>query len=108
MRSEPLAALNWLARRRAVIRYGRATIIAVPFLALVALFLFPFLIILKISISHMDEVAVRGLITLQAGRFTVDATPANYVAVVRDGLYLGTFLTSLKYAAITTLLCLII
>ena len=94
---------------------ARWIVVAVPYLWLVALFLVPFLIVLKISFS-MSAVAqppytpvlslADGLAGLWAAiqEFTVD----NYVWLTEDNLYLDAYLSSLWIAAVSTLLTLIV
>lgn len=84
---------------------GRSLVIGLPFLWLAGTFLLPFLIVLRISLadngagelfSFADGVPLRKL------------KIANYLFLARDELYLLTYLSSLKYAAITTALCLLV
>lgn len=95
---------------------GRRLIIAVPYLWLALFFLAPFLIVLKISFSEaaLTIPPYLPLLDWQADAETggrsadIFATTDNYAALVGDGLYLAAFLSSLKIAAISTLLALII
>ena len=87
---------------------GRYAVIGVPYFWLLVFFLLPFLIIMKISVSEMGPVSVNDLLTLNDGTLTISARLGNYATVVRDELYFNTYVSSLKYAAITTLLCLVI
>ncbi len=80
----------------------------VPFAWLLVFFLFPFLIILKISVSPLDEVSFQDLARLEDGVLTVAVNLGNYAAIFRDDLYVLTYVASLKYAAVTTLACLFI
>ncbi|MBK9517935.1 MAG: ABC transporter permease subunit [Anaeromyxobacter sp.] len=89
-------------------RYGRTTLIGIPTAWLLVFFLLPFLIILKLSVSQMEEVTFKDLVTFQDGLLTVAVNLGNYLAIFRDDLYVLTYLTSLKYAAATTLWCLAI
>ncbi|HWI11516.1 MAG TPA: ABC transporter permease subunit [Burkholderiaceae bacterium] len=81
-------------------------VIGVPYVWLLLSFLLPFLIVLKISVSEMDIASVHDVITLQDGHLALDLKFGNYAALLQDDLYLLTYLASLKYAAITTVLCL--
>jgi putrescine transport system permease protein len=81
-------------------------VIGVPYVWLLLSFLLPFLIVLKISVSEMDIASVRDVITLQDGKLALNLKFGTYVALLQDDLYLLTYLASLKYAAITTVLCL--
>ena len=83
-------------------------VIGVPYLWLLLFFLLPFLIVLKISVSEMDIASVKDVITVQDGAIALNARFGNYVTLVTDDLYFSTYLSSLKYAAVTTALCLVI
>ncbi|HEY9067522.1 MAG TPA: ABC transporter permease subunit [Burkholderiaceae bacterium] len=87
---------------------GRLTVIGVPYFWLLVFFLLPFLIIVKISVSEMGAVSVNDLLTLNDGTLTINARIGNYATILRDELYFNTYVSSLKYAAITTVLCLAI
>lgn len=100
------AALLPLARR--LLPGGRAAVIGVPYLWLLAFFLAPFLIVLKISVSEMENVSFKDLLTLQDGVLQLSLRFGNYLYVLQDELYFATYLASVKYAAATTLLCLTI
>jgi len=100
--------LDRLVSHPMVRRHGRATLIGVPYGWLLAFFLLPFLIILKISVSEMEEVTFQDLVTWQDGRLTLALQLRSYLAILGDRLYLVTYLISLKYAAVTTVLCLAI
>ncbi len=83
-------------------------VIAPPYLWLLLFFLLPFLIVLKISVSEMDVASVKDVVTMQGGKLDLNLRFGNYLTLVTDHLYLSTYLSSLKYAAVTTLLCLLI
>ncbi|MEP7099868.1 MAG: ABC transporter permease subunit, partial [Burkholderiales bacterium] len=88
---------------------GRSwAVIGVPYLWLLLFFLLPFLIVLKISVSEMDIASVKDVITVQDGSIALNVRFSNYLTLVQDDLYFSTYLSSLKYAAVTTLLCLLI
>ncbi len=89
---------------------GRRLVIAVPYAWLVFAFLIPFLIVLKMSFSELDESGspFSPLVTMVDGVISVKAKIANYLFIAKDDLYVLTYLSSLKYAAITTALCLFI
>ncbi|MBC8058331.1 MAG: ABC transporter permease subunit [Rhizobiales bacterium] len=86
---------------------GRA-VIGIPYLWLLLFFLLPFLIVLKISVSEMDVASVKDVITMQDGKLDLNLRFGNYLTLISDDLYFSTYLSSLKYAAVTTLLCLVI
>ncbi len=85
---------------------GRATVIGVPLLWLVVFFLVPFGLVAKISVSEMGVVTYGDILVWNAGSLEVQATLRNYALLFTDALYVSTFASSLKYAAVTTLLCL--
>ncbi len=83
-------------------------VIAPPYVWLLLSFLLPFLIVVKISVSEMDVASVRDIVSLQDGRLALDLKFGNYLTLLQDDLYFLTYLASLKYAAVTTVLCLAI
>ncbi|WP_219132555.1 ABC transporter permease subunit [Janthinobacterium sp. UMAB-60] len=89
---------------------GRNAVIAVPSLFLAAAFLVPFLIVLRISLSDMDTAGspFGGLLSYVDGIVVLKVKIANYLFIAADELYLLTYLSSIKYAAITTAICLFI
>ncbi len=87
---------------------GRTAVIGVPYLWLLAFFLLPFLIVLKISVSEMEGVVFNDVLTLRDGVLALSLKLSNYVFITQDDLYFFTYLSSIKYAAITTVLCLAI
>ena len=95
------ALLAWLTR-------GRTAVIGVPYLWLLLFFLFPFLIVLKISISEVEGVIFKDVLTLKEGVLALTLKLSNYVFITQDDLYFKTYLSSIKYAAVTTVLCLAI
>ncbi len=92
---------RWLPR-------GRHAVIGVPYLWLALFFLLPFAIVLRLSVSEMDGVQFSDLLSLRDGVLQLTLKLSNYVFLFGDDLYLRTYLASLKYAAVTTLLCLAI
>jgi len=87
---------------------GRSAVIGVPYAWLLLFFLLPFLILAKISISEMENVVFKDLISYKEGLLTLQLKLSNYVFITEDALYFKTYLSSLQYAAATTLLCLFI
>jgi len=94
---------SWAKRLR-----GRTAVIGLPYLWLLAFFLFPFIIVLKISISEMETVQFKDLVAYKDGLLTLTLKLSNYVFITQDPLYLKAYVASLKYAFWTTLLCLAI
>ena len=87
---------------------GRTVVIGMPYLWLLAFFLLPFLIVLKISVSESEGVSFKDVLTLKDGLLQLTVKFANYVFLTQDDLYFKTYVSSIKYAAVTTLLCLAI
>lgn len=88
---------------------GRAFVIGVPFFWLAILFLVPFFIVLRISLIEIgDAGATSSLLTWADGIFTVKLNLSKYLFIAQDDLYYRTYLSSLGYAAATTLFCLLI
>ena len=95
------ALLAWIAR-------DRTAVIGVPYVWLLLFFLFPFLIVLKISVSEVEGVLFKDVLTLKEGVLALTLKLSNYVFITQDDLYFKTYLSSIKYAAVTTVLCLAI
>ncbi len=87
--------------------WGRRAVIGVPLAFLLTFFLLPFLVVFKISVSEMDNVVFKDLVVWADGIFQLKIRLANYLFIARDDLYFETYLSSLKFAAITTIICLI-
>jgi putrescine transport system permease protein len=87
---------------------GRTAVIGMPYLWLLLFFLLPFLIVMKISVSEMETVTFKDMLTFKEGILQFTVRLANYAFITQDDLYFKTYLSSLKYAAITTALCLAI
>ncbi len=87
---------------------GRKLVIGVPYLWFVLLALIPLLIILKISFSEMETTEVSKMISTDGDWLTIKVNFANYLFIATDSLYFATFLSSIKYALITTVICLFI
>jgi putrescine transport system permease protein len=94
----------WLARG-----WGRRTVIGVPYLVLLLLFTVPFLVVLKLSVSDSpDGIHFEDLATYADGVLQVKVKLANYLFLASDRLYLATYLSSVKFAALNTVICLAI
>ncbi len=85
---------------------GRSAVIGIPYGWLLLFFLFPFLIVMKISVSEMETVTFKDIFTVTDGVLALTLTFTNYVFITQDDLYFKTYLSSLKYAAVTTAFCL--
>ena len=102
-----LLPANLTSRLRGLLR-GRTVVIGVPYLWLLVFFLAPFLIVLKFSVSEMGAVAVQDISSVADGALKLTLKYANYVFMTSDDLYFKAYVSSLKYAGITTALCLLI
>jgi putrescine transport system permease protein len=100
--------MSALTRFGGWLRQGRTAVIGVPYLWLLVFFLAPFLILAKISISEMETVVFKDLITYKEGLLQLSIKLSNYVFMTEDALYIKTYLASLRYALATTVLCLFI
>jgi putrescine transport system permease protein len=98
-------------RARILMRAGRALVPAVPFLWLGTLFLLPFLIVLKISLSDAAtaQPPYRPLLEWGSwGAFLGELDLENYRFLASDPLYLDATLSSIRIAAIATALLLVV
>jgi putrescine transport system permease protein len=95
-------------RRFEGINWGRKAVIGIPFVFLVAFFSLPFLVVLKISVSESDGIGFKDLIDFADGTLSLRFKLADYIFLVTDPLYLETYASSIKYAAINAALCLLI
>ena len=87
---------------------GRIAVIGVPYAWLLVFFLLPFLVVLRISLSEMEGASFSDLLTFEDGAPALHLHARTYALLLSDAFYLTTYLSSLKYAAVTTLLCLTI
>lgn len=90
----------------------RNLVIGVPYLWLLAFFAIPFVIVLKISFSWMQPIQP-GYAPLiewveETRRLVVSFNFDNYQVLLRESLYVDTFLYSVKVAAVSTFWCLLI
>jgi putrescine transport system permease protein len=89
-------------------RGGRAAVIGVPYWWLLLFFLLPFLVVLRISFSEMEGASFSDLVTFEDGVPALHLHTRTYALLLHDAFYLTTYLSSLKYALVTTLICLAI
>jgi putrescine transport system permease protein len=94
---------------------GRLFLIALPFVWLLALFLVPFLIVLKISLSDIALAIPPYTPTLDLSEgwagikaFFAELDFENFVFLTTDDLYWKSYLSSLRIAALSTLLTLLV
>ena len=113
MKQPPAAAQSGNVSRtltRLKMAHGRKLVIALPYLWLVLFFLLPFLIVLKISFGEIARAIppYTELISWADDRLTLLFNLANYLQLTDDPLYIDAYLQSLKVAAVSTLICLLI
>ncbi len=102
-------------------RPGRRFVIGLPYAWLVVFFVLPFLILLRISVTDMGNGVdpFAPLVDSASGAWHLILKYDNYLSIFRNPeegagalwgntLYLDAYKTSLKYAFLTTLLCLVI
>lgn len=93
------------------IDWGRALISAVPWVWLGIFFLLPFLFVLKISLSE-PQLAQPPYLSLirefEDGLMTLVVNFGNYQLLFDDPLYINALLGSVKVAAISTVLCILV
>jgi len=102
---------------------GRRFVIAVPYAWLLVFFVLPFLILLRISVTDMGNGVdpFAPLVQAASGSWKVMLRYENYASIFADPgqgagltgglgntIYMQAYKTSLKYALLTTLLCLLI
>ncbi|HUS55019.1 MAG TPA: ABC transporter permease subunit [Thermohalobaculum sp.] len=94
------------------VNWGRRIAIAIPFLWLLAFFLAPFLIVLKISVSQPTIAMPPYLPTWDSWEAITGHLSnldfSNYEFLFSDPLYLNSYLNSLKIAGISTLIALLV
>ncbi len=93
-----LKAVNW----------GRQSVIGIPYLFLILLFSIPFLVVLRLSVTEMDGVHIMNLTDYSDGMLTLKIKLSNYIFLTTDDLYVATYISSVKFALINTLICLFI
>jgi len=89
---------------------GRRLIAGIPTLWLLLLFLIPFLIVFRISLSEV-RLAIppyTPLVAWHHGRPSLELHGSAYSFLFTDPLYVSSYLYSLKVAAVSTLCCLLI
>ena len=100
--------MRWLSR---LAPSGRSLVTSVPYLWLLLFFLIPFVIVLKISFSTA-QIAMppyEPLLHWASEKvLQVQINLGNFMFLVEDDLYWRAYLTSIKVAGISTLLCLLI
>lgn len=87
---------------------GKALVISVPYLWMFLFFLLPFVIVLKISFSQA-AIAIppyERVFQYADQALTIVLNMGNYIFLIQDSLYYAAYLSSLKIALVTTLVCL--
>ncbi|MGB5588059.1 MAG: hypothetical protein WBN78_09835, partial [Gammaproteobacteria bacterium] len=90
---------------------GRTGVIGIPYLWLLAFFLIPFVIVLKISLAE-TEIAQPPYTSLwywvEQKYLNIRLNLGNYQYLIQDSLYWNAYLNSVKIAAVSTFVCLLI
>jgi putrescine transport system permease protein len=102
---------HWVSRR--LDRAPRAVAIGLPYVWLLLFFLAPFAIVLKISFAEADVAmppytSIFELVEDAGTFFSVKLNFENYIRLVADDLYWRAYLSSLKIAAVSTAVSLVI
>lgn len=89
---------------------GRTLAIVPPYVWLILFFLLPFLLVVKISLSEMQfgVPPYQPLAEIGEGVLRLTLQARGYIMLFTDSLYVATYLSSVKMAAITTVLCALI
>ena len=88
--------------------WGRYTVIGVPYLFLLLFFSLPFLVVLRISVSDVVGVRFQDLLSWADGTLTLHLKLSNYLFLATDTVYILTYLSSIGYALLNTVICLAI
>ncbi len=104
-----VACILWLADKTGL--QGRGLVVALPFIWLLMFFLFPFVIVLKLSVSEI-AVAIPPYTPIfewaEGIYFNIKLSFESYQLLLEDSLYINAYLSSLKIAGISTILTLLI
>jgi len=89
---------------------GRKFVIGIPFIWLFLFFMLPFFLVMKISFSEaaLSIPPYSEIYTYAEQKFQLFLNIGNYTMLGEDELYLSAYLGSLKVAALSTLMCLVI
>ena len=93
-----------------LVPHPRWAVISVPYIWLLVFFAIPFLIVLKISFSKLAIAMPPYTPVLEYvdNALTLKLNLGNYVALITDAQYVRAYLSSIKIAAISTLLALLV
>jgi putrescine transport system permease protein len=88
----------------------RRAVLALPYAWLVLFFLVPFLISLKISVAEsvIGIPPYSALIDASGGSWRLDLSGESYSRLVSDDLYAVAYLNAIKFAAVSTVFCLLL
>ena len=89
---------------------GRGSVIAVPYFWLLLFFLIPFFIVFKISFAEPDLAVppFTSLLQMNGKVLGVTLNLGNFDFIFGNALYAATYLSSLKTAFLTTVMCLLL
>lgn len=89
---------------------GRRMVIALPMAWLLLFFLLPFLVVFKVSVAEqlIAQPPYSPLFTWAEGQLQVTLHLQNYQFLLDDPFYVDAYKTSIKIAAISTFLCLLV
>ncbi|WP_321890290.1 ABC transporter permease subunit [Paraburkholderia bannensis] len=89
---------------------GRTTVIGIPFIWLALFFALPFVLVLKISFADqvMGIPPYSNLVEMKDGMVHLALQLSHYAFLLQDSLYIATYISSLKMAAVSTFFCLLI
>ncbi|WP_051085734.1 ABC transporter permease subunit [Neomegalonema perideroedes] len=93
-----------------VLTDGRRFVIALPMIWLLLFFLAPFLVVFKVSVAEqlIAQPPYSPLFTWAEGKLQITAHLENYQFLLEDRFYIDAYWTSIKIAAISTFLCLLV
>ncbi len=93
-----------------IIPRGRSIVIAIPFAWMILFFLIPFAFVLKISFAEL-QLAIppfTALTKLIEESLHIKLNLGNYLFLLQDPLYINAYISSVKFAFVSTMLCLLI
>ena len=88
--------------------HSRKAVISVPFVWLLMFMLLPFFIILRLSFSEMQDVHFAPISQYKDGVLSLSFNLTHYLFLLKDQLYIRTYVNSIWCAALTTIWCLFI
>ncbi|MBV8122577.1 MAG: ABC transporter permease subunit [Burkholderiaceae bacterium] len=87
---------------------GRRLVTAVPYGFLILFFSLPFLVVLQLSVSDSDGIRFENLLRYTDGVLSLKLRLSNYLFLISDSLYANAYGSSLRLAALNTVICLLI